>query len=297
MSRSPIILPPALQPLAAQDRSVAWKLEKNKKGKPTKVPYRADAPDVKAKSNDSSTWRGLVPAMDAYVNEQCDGIMFALEDSSYGAYDLDDVRNAESGEIHPWAADKIDRAKSYVEVTPSGEGLRIIGLATGDPVHRVFPIPNANRAKVELYGRATRFITVTGHQIGGTATLGNIDALPDQTLDELDGVKKRTRKPKHLDKLIKDGCGQDFDGDRSRAVWFVIHALLKQGRTTSSPSCSIAATAFPSMCTISPAPRNTRAGRSRRRRTRIPNRARLASKTASRTRSPSGARRTFASSQ
>jgi putative DNA primase/helicase len=45
--------------------------------------------------------------------------------------------------------------------------------------------------------------------------------------------KKRSDQPgsrKHdLDALIKDGCGHDFGGDRSRAVWYVINRLLKRG--------------------------------------------------------------------
>jgi hypothetical protein len=230
MNHPPIILPRALQPLAALNRWVAWKLvmTKGKDGalRPTKVPYRADALDVKAKSNDPSTWRDLKTAMLAYDQDRCDGIMFAITGSDFGAFDLDDCRDAKSGDILPWAADKIERAKTYVEITPSGEGLRIIGLVTGEHVHRVLPMPNANGAKVELYRKATRFITVTGRELGAATTLANIDPLLDQTLAELD--RKPPKPAKHdLDKLIKDGCGDDFGGDRSRAVWYVIHALLE----------------------------------------------------------------------
>src|SRR5262249_43063544 len=31
--------------------------------------------------------------------------------------------------------------------------------------------------------------------------------------------------------LIKNGAGGHFEGDRSRAVWFVIHGLLEQGKS------------------------------------------------------------------
>jgi hypothetical protein len=230
--RAPIILPPALQPFAAENRWVVWKLVKNRKGKLTKPPYRANAPHQHAKCDDPSTWCDLPTAMQAYRQDLCDGIGFALMGSDYGAFDLDDCRDAKTGDLIPWAQDKIERSKSYAEVTPSGEGVRIIGIAMGDHMHRKFDVPNANGASVELYRKAERFITVTGQELGGAATtLANIDALLDATEAELDDEKKKKLKPKHdLGKLIKDGCGQDFGGDRSRAVWYVINRLLKQGR-------------------------------------------------------------------
>jgi hypothetical protein len=229
MSRPPIILPTALDPLAAEQRWMVWKLVKNKKGKLTKPPYRADAPDRHASSTDPSTWRDLATAMGAYMQGLCDGIGLALFNSEIGAFDLDDCRDATTGVLHPWAQDKIERAESYAEVTPSGEGVRIIGIATGPPIHRKLSIPNANGVSVELYRRAERFITVTGRELGAASMLANIDGLLDQTLAEL--ARKPTKPPKRdLDSLIKNGCGEDFGGDRSRAVWYVINQLLKQGR-------------------------------------------------------------------
>ena len=138
-------------------------------------------------------------------------------------------------------------------------------------MHRKFDVPKANGASVELYRKAERFITVTGRELGSAATtLANIDALLDATLAELDEVKKtKKRQPKHdLAKLIKDGCGQDFGGDRSRAVWYVINQLLRRGRATDD----IVAILLDRDNGISahiydqPAPTNTRDSRSRRRR-------------------------------
>jgi hypothetical protein len=60
---------------------------------------------------------------------------------------------------------------------------------------------------------------------------------------ELDAAKKEARKTKtradgegekrkhDLDSLIKNGCGTDFGGDRSRATWYVIHQLIKRGKS------------------------------------------------------------------
>jgi hypothetical protein len=236
MTRPPIVLPPALQPLAAEKRWMVWKWVKGKNGKPTKPPFRADAPRRHASSTDPSTWSDLATAMRAYIHEECDGLGFALVGSEVAAFDLDDCRDAATGALHPWALDKIERSRSYAEITPSSTGARIIGLAKGEPIHRKFNVPNANGVSVELYRKAERYITITGQQIGAAASMAGIDALLDQTLVDLDGCEIKSpqlkEKQKHdLDKLIKQGCGPDFGGDRSRAVWWVANVLLKRGRS------------------------------------------------------------------
>jgi hypothetical protein len=243
-ARPPINLPPAIALLALQERWVVWKwIEKN--GRHTKPPFRADAPSTLASSTDAATWGPIDTAMRAYVEGHCDGIGFALQGSGITAFDLDDCRDATTGTIHPWAQDLIRCAGSYSEVTPSGEGVRIIGLGNGAPIHRKFAMPGADGASVEVYRNTARFIAVTGAQIDETITqLAEIDALADAVVSEFDGAKQekpRTdaaanssadhKRDHDLDSLIKDGCGDDFGGDRSRAVWFVVNALLKQGRT------------------------------------------------------------------
>jgi primase-polymerase (primpol)-like protein len=71
-----------------------------------------------------------------YVEGKADGIGFMLSDGGVSAVDIDDCRNPETGELHPWATDQITRSKSYAEVTPSNEGIRIIGLGKGEKLHR-----------------------------------------------------------------------------------------------------------------------------------------------------------------
>ena len=69
----------------------------------------------------------------------------------------------------------------------------------------------------------------------------DIDAIADQVVAELDAAKQAKQpnpvlhsfEPQGHDlaDIIKHGCGTSFGGDKSRAVWFVIHALLEQRRT------------------------------------------------------------------
>ena len=125
----------------------------------------------------------------------------------------------------------VRRCGSYAEVTPSGTGIRIIGIASGPAIHRKFQVPGANGMSIEIYRNAVeRYITVSGNQVG-EAQLADIDEQADIVAANL-GAAKQTKDSggqRDLDSLIRNGCGSDFGGDRSRALWWVIHQLLKRG--------------------------------------------------------------------
>ena len=234
-TRPPIIIPPALAPLAKRKRFVGWKWENGKNGKLTKVPYRGHTPNRKASSKDPETWCLLDDAMRAYSEGKVDGIGFVLTGSGVTAIDVDDCRAKTTGIIAPWASDLIKRSGSYAEITPSEEGVRIIGLGRGKHLHRKFSVPDTNGVSCELYRRATRVITITGQQLGTATKLTKLDALLDRLYAELNGAKQKKPKSKggarKLDDLIKNGEGGHFGGDRSRAVWFVINRLLELGKS------------------------------------------------------------------
>jgi primase-polymerase (primpol)-like protein len=177
---TPAPLPPAVAPLVDRPNWVIWRLEAIKTGKLTKVPYRATAPDTKAKTDDPSSWAPYADAVSA--NGASDGVGFVLTDTDIGAFDIDDCRDPDTGLIKPWAQQKIETVGSYAEITPSGTGVRIIGYGNGPPVHRKFKAPDG--VTCELYRRATRYITVTGDQLGAWP-LVNIDEHIDATQAEL----------------------------------------------------------------------------------------------------------------
>jgi primase-polymerase (primpol)-like protein len=107
-----------------------------------------------------------------------DGITYVLTpDDPFAALDVDHCRDPISGSIDDWAQRLLNRAShAYVEVSPSGTGLRIWGMASGAYLHRHF---NFGSSTLELFRRARKPLTVTGLQIGSCQTLGNIDALLD----------------------------------------------------------------------------------------------------------------------
>ena len=244
--RPPINLPPALAPLVNEPRWVLWRWE-TRNGKRTKPPLRGSAPNQYASSTDQSSWSDLATVMGAYCAGAGDGIGFALYGSEFAAIDLDHARDPNTGTIHPWATALIERiGNCYAEVTPSNAGLRIIGRAAGEPLHRKLNVPNADGLSCELYRRAERYITVSGQQIGGAdEQLVDLDAQLDALLAELDGSKQLklvsgngsgngSCKRRIFVDLIRGGCGADFGGDRSRALWFVINELARRGNDRDS---------------------------------------------------------------
>ncbi|MGB8897771.1 MAG: hypothetical protein WCC90_00285 [Methylocella sp.] len=114
-----------------------------------------------------------------------------LHESEFAAFDLDDCRDPDTACIAPWAIDLFRQADSYVEVTVSGTGLRIIGLARGETVHRNQVVPDSNGGHIETYRRATRYIVITGMPLDGHGgRLANIDDLIDRTVARFDVVRQ-----------------------------------------------------------------------------------------------------------
>src|SRR5262249_20096705 len=106
--------PSAIAPLTKLPYWVLWRWEKPK-DKWTKVPYQPSG--AKAKNNDPTTWSPYA-AVVAAANNEFDGIGFVL--TEHGAFDLDKVRDHNTGTIAPWAQKLIDDAQSYAEVTVIG---------------------------------------------------------------------------------------------------------------------------------------------------------------------------------
>jgi predicted P-loop ATPase len=240
---NPASLPAALAPLKAESRWVVWKWEL-KNGKWDKPPYQAASPSRFAKPNDPATWGTYDQAIAAVAAGRADGAGFMLtsiDNQDFGvchiaAVDLDHCLDTNTNKIVAWAAKEIEGAcGAYVEVTVSGTGLRILGAGKGAALHNKWKIPNtANGAAIEVYRKATRYITISGAQILGGDELTNIDGVLDDT------VRRHTHKPgatpqpavsdkyvnADVNKLIKNGVAR---GDRSEAFSSVVWKLASRG--------------------------------------------------------------------
>ncbi|HEY8097810.1 MAG TPA: hypothetical protein VIE65_17230, partial [Methylobacter sp.] len=197
-------LPEALRQLTlpCHRQWVVWKFTFKSDAKPgkewTKPPFNPRSPNHNAKNNDSSTWATYGDALNVIVThtefKEFGGIGYNIFHSILAVFDLDDCRNLETGEILPWALDLISKAKTYAEITPSGTGLRIIGLTSDDSqrVQRKQPIPDTT-SSLESYRKCERYITITGLQVEGSPNeLVNIDAVMDDMIAALDKGKGKT---------------------------------------------------------------------------------------------------------
>jgi hypothetical protein len=252
MSRLDITIPQVLQSLP--DVWIVWCNEqveaKDGTTKRTKVPYQGRTPALKASCTNPLTWCSLNDAQAAYVNvERVDGLGFCIIKTECVAFDIDDCRDPESGALHDWAQKLVERCQSYTEITPSGAGLRIIGTGTGEKLHRKLPV--ADGVSCEVYRKAERFIAVTGHQLALELNeLKDLDTIANEVVAELEGAKQQAEQAKQekmkfdvgggkkkelppLDDIIKRGCFEHWGGDRSRAEWHVIHALIGNAKTDS----------------------------------------------------------------
>lgn len=150
-----------------QDRWVRWKRIR-RADRVTKMPVQVDG--TPASSTDPDTWNGYPPVADSTVG---DGMGFVLGDG-YACIDLDhcyDRRN----HLADWAKLLVGLApKTFIEISPSGDGLHIWGRCAPRPGIRL-----RDGMNVEAYS-AGRYITVTGRPYKSSArTLADITPLMD----------------------------------------------------------------------------------------------------------------------
>lgn len=199
-------LPTAIAPLADFRRWVSWKWVTLPDGKRDKPPFRADFPDFHASTTNPKSWAPFSVAVSTMAAGKADGIGYVCADDAENVYwDMDGCRDPNTGEIADWAMAYVEECDSYTEITPSGQGLRIIGTHDGalkTPIHAAYKLPGGGGG--EIFFRAVRYITVTGNRLPGT---------PDRLRDISGPV---------LDLLARAGKAQaaqpmpEFGGTRSR---------------------------------------------------------------------------------
>jgi len=132
-------------------------------GKPRKVPYTTAGGH--ASHADPKTWAefdAVVKAMPKY-----DGVGFVFTESDpYVGIDLDHCYDSQ-GTLKAWAVDLVRMAQEhecYIERTPSGQGLHIIGVGKL-PGHgrKITQIGEDKTGAIEVYDQL-RYFTVTGDQ-------------------------------------------------------------------------------------------------------------------------------------
>lgn len=153
---------PALRELRDIHQWVAWNYVW-RDGKQTKPPISPKTGSF-AKHSDPSTWSSFDQALAFARKKSLAGVGFVLsEDDGYTGIDLDKCRNAETGALDDWAAEIVEYGETYVEVSPSGTGLRLLAAGKIDTTVKCDP------AHVEIY-RSQRYLTITGQHLDGAPT-------------------------------------------------------------------------------------------------------------------------------
>ena len=156
------VIPEEMQRL---EQWVAWR-SVSRNGRPANPPIVPHTERF-ARVNDRATWSTLEHAI---ATAMCigGGIGFVFtEDDDFWGVDLDGCRNPETGTIDDWASDILSGFDSeYIEVSPTGTGVHIIGTGTPPYVKDTSPAGEryGKRCGVEQYD-AGRYFTLTGNQI------------------------------------------------------------------------------------------------------------------------------------
>lgn len=119
-----------------------------------------------ASSTNPRTWS---THEDATASTAGVGLGFVLSDvDDIVCLDLDHCLNPLTGRLTPWAAAIVrDAGATYVEVSPSGDGLHIWGRAD---VRQGRRIRRPDGTAVEIYGTG-RYIAMTGHRHGNAPSI------------------------------------------------------------------------------------------------------------------------------
>jgi len=175
-------LPKCLAPLIERAQWAVWRWVQQSDGRWQKPPFQARDLERHASTKDPNTWADYATALATVQAGQADGISYMLTDrDELAAADLDHCRVVATGSIDVWAQHLLEQADLlglYVEITPSGDGLRIWGTANGDVLHRKFALDTGDAA-LELFRHTHKALTLTGLEIDRCRKLGCINKLLD----------------------------------------------------------------------------------------------------------------------
>ncbi len=122
--------------------------------------------DIPASSTDPRTWSSYKDAASSSAGVGLGFVLSGVDDIV--CLDLDHCLNPLTGRLAPWAAAIIrDAGATYVEVSPSGDGLHIWGRAD---VRQGRRIRRPDGTAVEVYGTG-RYIAMTGRRHGSCPSI------------------------------------------------------------------------------------------------------------------------------
>lgn len=141
-----------------------WRYEQQGK-RSTKMPYNPNIPQERAKCNDPTTFSSIEKAMAVAKRNSFDGIGVGIFGNLAGI-DIDHCID-DSGKLSPMAQDIMQTMNAYTEISPSGNGLRILFCATGFRYNKNIYYIKESKQGLEIYiaGITQRYLTVTGNTL------------------------------------------------------------------------------------------------------------------------------------
>jgi putative DNA primase/helicase len=218
------------QELKDAPRWVVWQWIK-RGDKVTKPPFQLDG--KAASPTDPETWTEFDKVVERFNKGGVHGIGIVLtSDDDLYAYDLDHCMNPANGKLEPWAEELILKLNSYTEVTPSGDGLRVIVRGdvpvAGKKKTHLSSHDGKNVGAIECY-KDRRYITVTGNHYPNfplSVNAGSVEVWNEVFKNTEKKVSKTLVKNEKFKKLW-EGDLSDYDGDHSAADLALCHALAE----------------------------------------------------------------------
>lgn len=164
-----------------------WRYEAQPgRDKPTKVPYRPRRPNTRASSTDPDTFAPFETALDAAAG--FDGVGLGVF-GELSAIDIDHC--IQDGEPDKRAREIIEKMKSYTEVSPSGQGIRILfQVKPGFRYDKEAFYVNHNGLEIYAAGSTDKYVSVTGNAIRDTWPIA------ERTFEVLEVAQKYMKRPR-----------------------------------------------------------------------------------------------------
>lgn len=230
--------------LRSRSQWVVWRYEQRGDSKPTKVPRTIDG--APASTTGPGTWTSFAQAIAAAPRFDGVGFVFTAQDP-WAGIDIDGCF-AEDGTLLAWAVDLVSIAQSceaYIERTPSGRGLHVIGVgALPGRGRKITGLGADQRGAVEVYDR-DRYFTFTGDQTDlgdATADIGPLLAhlwrryeLRDDVEAIVDpGVEVSDARADELTRMLLASSRADFLG-----LWNGVYDAAQHGADRSRARMSL----------------------------------------------------------
>ncbi|HEU5087616.1 MAG TPA: hypothetical protein VFT99_09230, partial [Roseiflexaceae bacterium] len=225
-------------PRALRERPqwVVWKYEaRDDGGKLTKVPYQARYPQRKASSKAAHTWSDVRVALSTAHKHGFDGIGYVFSaDDPFAGFDLDNILD-EQGAVADWAQPWLAQLPTYVEISPSGRGVK--GIVCGK-----LPGSGVNAGSVEVYDQG-RYFAITGQRFDGApaepqsvnGALDRLYAFAQERKAQYEAEREVRRQRAYAEKALANeadrvrNAPEGMRNDRLNRAAFAVAGFIQSG--------------------------------------------------------------------